>query len=503
MPHVDSMQQPMHQPEDLASPDRLVADRYRVVAIIGQGGMGRVLLAEDQLLGRQVALKQIQLPSGIPGAERAQVLDRVRREARIAANLDHPGIVRVHDIVEYQSSPVIVMEYLNGRSLGAVIREDGPVHPTYVAQIAASVLQALGHAHAAGVVHRDLKPDNIVLTRDGRTVLTDFGIARMADGGTALTTPGTVPGTPAFMSPEQIEGREVSGAADLWSLGATLYAALEGRPPFDGDTMTELCVAILTQPAPSSLHAGELGPLLGGLLAKDVSQRATVPQALQFLAEVQSRAPYAAPLSTIADRVDSGGPYGGFGGGYSPGPGSGFRTRLGAPRNEARYRAPAITVAVSAVVWLATLFLPALSYGHGDSLSGSDALTGKIESPYVPMVWLLAILALILGALAAVTLVPPLTRHAAPVCWAAIPVGLALVVGELALGVVAMGEYQSSCDGGGSGSFVFPSLFGSSNGCYNAGRFDLGFYLGVVTAALVVGGGIWALIIRTRAPRVA
>jgi hypothetical protein len=198
------------------------------------------------------------------------------------------------------------------------------------------------------------------------------------------------------------------------------------------------------------------------------------------------------------------GGYGSFGGGYGPGPGSGPgpMTRVGAPWNEARYRAPAITVAVSAMVWLATLFLPALSYGHGDSLSGSDALTGKIESPYVPVVWLLAILALIPGALAAVTLVPPLTRHAALVCWAAIPVGLALAVGELALGVVAMGEYQSACGGDGSGSFEFPSLFGSSNGCYNAGQFGLGFYLGVVTAALVVGSGIWALIIRVRARRV-
>jgi tRNA A-37 threonylcarbamoyl transferase component Bud32 len=491
MSHVDAIQ----QPEDLVSSDHLVTGRYRVVSTIGQGGMGRVLLAEDQQLGRQVALKQIQLASGIPEAERAQMLDRVRREARIAANLDHPAIVRVHDIVEHQNSPVIVMEYLNGRSLGAVIRDDGPVHPAHVARIAASVLQALGHAHAAGVVHRDLKPDNIVLTRDGRTVLTDFGIARMADGGTALTTPGAIPGTPAFMSPEQIEGREVTGAADLWSLGATLHTALEGRQPFDGNTMTELCIAILTRPAPSSLHAGELGPLLGGLLAKDVTQRATVPQALQFLAELQSRAPYSAPLSTIADRVESG-PYAGYG--------PGFTARVSAPRNESPYQAPAIAVAASAAAWIAALFLRVVHFGHGaDGYSGVDVLTGRLDSPYVALVWALTVLTLILSALAAATLLPPFARHAAHVCWAAIPVGLVIAGGELALGIVALGQYQSFCDNGDPGSFEFPSLFGSSNACYNQAGLDLGFYFGVATAAVVVGSGIWALIIRARAPRVA
>jgi serine/threonine protein kinase len=171
------------------SDDGLIAGRYRMVHTVGQGGMGRVRRAEDPVLRREVALKKIVLPPRMGNAERAHLLDRIRREARIAAQLDHPGIVRVHDIVEHDGDPVIVMKYLDGRSLGTLIRESGPMDPGYVAQIAAAVADALAHAHAAAVVHRDLKPDNIVLTRDGRTVITDFGIARTLDDGTPLTMP--------------------------------------------------------------------------------------------------------------------------------------------------------------------------------------------------------------------------------------------------------------------------------------------------------------------------
>ncbi len=261
--------------------------------------MGRVSRAEDMALGREVALKEIVLPAGVTGSERTRILARVRREARIAAQLNHPGIVRVHDIIEHDDAPLIVMEYLDGRSLGAAIRESGPLHPARVAGIGSAVLSALAHAHSVGVVHRDLKPDNIMLTRDGRTVLTDFGIARrFDDDGTALTAPGTILGTPAFMAPEQIEGRRVTAAADLWSLGATLYLAVEGQLPFDGESMTEMCMAILTRPMRAPRRADRLTPLLNALLTKDPASRATVHTAASYLEAFAEPAPTAPESAT-------------------------------------------------------------------------------------------------------------------------------------------------------------------------------------------------------------
>jgi serine/threonine protein kinase len=262
--------------------DDLIGGRYRLIRQVGQGGMGTVWQARDELLDRGVAIKQLASPFG-PAEGRAEQVERIRREARMAARLDHIGVVRVYDIIDWAGSPAIVMEYVKGRSLAARLRESGALTVQETTVLARALLDALRHAHGAGVVHRDLKPDNVLL--DGpRVVITDFGIARPLDGATALTRPGAIIGTPAFMAPEQIEGQEVTAAADLWSLGVTLYTSVEGEQPFKGETMAQLCIAVLTRPMPPPRYAGPLTPLLEALLVKDPKARASAEWAARFLA---------------------------------------------------------------------------------------------------------------------------------------------------------------------------------------------------------------------------
>ncbi|MFD8985909.1 serine/threonine-protein kinase [Streptomyces sp. NPDC059564] len=263
----------------------MVGGRYRLLEVIGRGGMGRVWLGRDETLGRDVAVKQVALPDGVGDEQREVLLQRVVREAKAAARLNHPGIITVHDVVEHEGAPVIVMEYVTGRSLAAALAEDGGLPVRRVAEIGVLMLKALRRAHEAGIVHRDLKPDNVLLM-DDRVIITDFGIAHLADATTALTHSGTIIGTPAYMSPEQLEGRPPKPAGDLWSLGATLYSAVEGRPPFTAETFTALCIAIVTQEPPAPERAGPLAPVLAALLAKDPERRATADEALAALEAV-------------------------------------------------------------------------------------------------------------------------------------------------------------------------------------------------------------------------
>ncbi|MFE2481627.1 protein kinase, partial [Streptomyces sp. NPDC059389] len=213
---------------------------------------------------------------------RDHLVQRVLREARASARLNHPGIITVHDVVEHGGAPVIVMEYVIGVSLGTVLTRNGPLPVPQAAVMALAMLKALRRAHEAGIVHRDLKPDNVLLM-DDRVIITDFGIAHMADATTALTRTGTVMGTPAYMAPEQLLGRPPSPANDLWALGATLYAAVEGEAPFSGETFSALCIAVATQDPRPALRAGALGPLLAALLTKDPDRRATAETALAEL----------------------------------------------------------------------------------------------------------------------------------------------------------------------------------------------------------------------------
>ncbi|GGM73663.1 hypothetical protein GCM10011609_06820 [Lentzea pudingi] len=259
-----------------------MAQRYRLVQVIGAGGMGRVWLGRDEVIGREVAIKELLLPAGLDAQQRALLCQRAMREAQLAGQLNHPGIVTVHDVVEYNGTPMIVMEFVRGGSLSDVIKTRGSLPPDQVAYIATSMLSALRVAHQAGIVHRDLKPANVLLSGD-RIVITDFGIARLT-GDVPLTTDGSIVGTPAYMAPEQGTGAPITPATDLWSLGATLYAAVEGRPPYQGqDFMTTLSM-LLTQDPPPPQRAGHLASLLGALLRKNPAERASVDQALAMLA---------------------------------------------------------------------------------------------------------------------------------------------------------------------------------------------------------------------------
>ena len=288
---------------------RLLARRYRLVSALGRGGMGVVWQGRDELLGRSVAVKEILLPPELPDEEREVLRRRTLREARSAGRLSHPNVVTVYDVVEEDGRPWIVMELVRSTTLAQAIREYGPLPPGEVARIGLQVLAALHAAHRAGVLHRDVKPSNVLLTGDGRVVLTDFGIATL-EGDPSLTTSGTLLGSPAFIAPERIQGRGAGKESDLWSLGATLYTAVEGRPPYDrGTTLPTLAAAVTEEPDPARL-AGPLWPALEGLLRKDPADRIDVWEARHLLhqAETASEASVGSPGSEAVDtsQVDSG-----------------------------------------------------------------------------------------------------------------------------------------------------------------------------------------------------
>lgn len=262
----------------------LIAGRYQLVELIGQGGMGRVWRGVDQqLFGREVAIKEIRFPVGLDDGDRAMLLRRFTDEARAAVTLSHPGIITIHDVVEHRGAPVIVMEFIRGQSLAAAIRRHGRLPAQRVAEIGSAMLDALAEAHAARIVHRDIKPDNVLLTKD-RVVLTDFGIAHLADATTRLSHSGIVIGTPHYMPPEQLEGKRPTPTNDLWALGATLYHAVEGRLPFDAEGIHALAVAVFTRPHQPPVHAGPLAPVLDALLTKDPARRPEIAEVAELLA---------------------------------------------------------------------------------------------------------------------------------------------------------------------------------------------------------------------------
>jgi len=266
---------------------RVVAGRYLLLGELGRGGMGVVWRAQDQVIGRQVAVKELRLPD----AESAAVFsERALREVRTGGRLNDPAVVTVYDVVTDGGTTFIVMELVEAPSLADLVRQRGPMPAAQAALMGERVLAALQAAHAAGIVHRDVKPANILVAPDGRVKLTDFGIAHAVDD-PRLTTSGMIVGSPAFMAPERVEGREAMPASDLWSLGATLFFAVEGSIPFERATTAATLHAIMTEIPYLTRGQGPIAAAILGLLVTNPDARLTAAQAQNLLTTAQGIRP--------------------------------------------------------------------------------------------------------------------------------------------------------------------------------------------------------------------
>ncbi|KES06821.1 protein kinase [Streptomyces toyocaensis] len=260
----------------------MIAGRYRLLSPLGEGGMGTVWRARDELLHREVAVKEVRAPAGLPAPDVERMYARLEREAWAAARVTDRAVVTVYDVATEDGRPWIVMELVRGLSLAEVLEAEGPLPPPRAARIGAEVLTALRAAHGAGVLHRDVKPANVLIANDGRVVLTDFGIA-MVEGSSALTMTGEVVGSPEFLAPERALGRTPGSESDLWSLGVLLYAAVEGSSPFRQGTPLSTLRAIVDEEMPPPRRAGPLAGVIEGLLRKDPAERLSAERAQEEL----------------------------------------------------------------------------------------------------------------------------------------------------------------------------------------------------------------------------
>ncbi|MCX5142329.1 serine/threonine-protein kinase [Streptomyces sp. NBC_00338] len=339
----------------------LLAGRYRLGEVLGRGGMGKVWRAHDEVLHRTVAVKELTAGLYVAEADRVVLHARTQKEARAAARITHPGVVTVHDVIEYDNRPWIVMQYVDGPSLADQAKESGEVDPREAARIGLHVLGALRAAHGAGVLHRDVKPGNVLLARDGRVLLTDFGIAAI-EGDSTITRTGELVGSIDYLAPERVRGGDPGPASDLWSLGATLYTAVEGRSPFRRTSPISTMQAVVTEDPPPPGRAGALGHVITALLRKEPEDRPTAAETERMLLEaMEGRAPRSAqayvPTQRVPDEVmhamgaDGGGmPAGGTAQlpypGPVPPPGSAPVTR----RTRGRWRTTLVVIALAALV---------------------------------------------------------------------------------------------------------------------------------------------------------
>ncbi|MEU5145698.1 serine/threonine-protein kinase [Streptomyces yangpuensis] len=354
-----------------AGADGLIAGRYRLLSRLGEGGMGTVWRAHDETLHREVAVKEVRAPAGLGSDDITRMYGRLEREAWAAARIHDRGVITVHDVVVANDRPWIVMELIRGRSLADLLRAAGPLPPRQAARIGAEVLGALRAAHAAGVEHRDVKPANVLLSDDGRVVLSDFGIA-MVEGSTALTMTGEVVGSPEYLPPERALGRSSGPESDLWSLGVLLYAAVEGISPFRHDTALSTLRAVVEQEPPTPARAGPLTPVIAGLLRKDPAERTPAAEVAAALGDIAGGADVTTMASRILPAPEEAGPAAPTAAspaGRPPGP----RAASAPPR---RQRAAAF-VAVGAAACL--LVAGGLAYafaGNGDDNAGGSDSTG-------------------------------------------------------------------------------------------------------------------------------
>lgn len=385
------------------SDPRRVANRYLLVSVLGRGGMAVVWRGEDLLLRRDVAIKEVSLPDGVAPSERDTTRSRVLREARAAASLNHPGAVMIFDVVDHEGQTFIVMELLDGSTLVELVDADGPLTPARTARLGLSVLGALETAHANGIIHRDVKPANIMVMPDGRSKLSDFGIATLQDD-TRITSTGLVLGSPAFMAPEQASGAPSTPESDLWGLGATLYYALEGMAPFERPGVIPTLAAIINEGPRPTERAGPLGPLIETLLAKSPGER---PGPGEIRAALDQAA--GAGGSGVTGRtqrsattvpMDGGGSMTSPGVGIAPSRREGVTSGQGETEPARRVRGArkrksliaaglvlaGIALVVTAIIWGPALFAPSSSDGPGGRVGEVEDGPGR-KRPSVPADW--------------------------------------------------------------------------------------------------------------------
>ncbi|HWO67355.1 MAG TPA: serine/threonine-protein kinase, partial [Umezawaea sp.] len=342
----------------MSQQNRLIAGRYELRDQLGAGAMGVVWRAGDLKLERVVAVKELLLPSHLDDKAVEQARRRAQREARIAARLHHPNAITVHDVVEHDGQPWLIMEYLPSQSLATVLAERGPLPIGDVVRIGKHMADALAAAHKASVVHRDVKPGNVLLGAEGTVKITDFGISRALDD-TAATATGNYAGTPAFFAPEVARGQEAGYPSDVFSLGATLYNAVEGQPPFG---ITDNSIAQLYRAAAGTVRpperAGALAPLLARLLALDPRARPTMAEAAEALDTLaRTTAPTPTLVVDLRDQLTSS-----------------FTLPPRSHTDERRSRRRAAAGLVVALVVLIAVVTGAFLYA--DSTKRSDASTG-------------------------------------------------------------------------------------------------------------------------------